>query len=176
MKRIKSAGVGLALMLAVGCSALDWWKNNTPNGSGTTTTTTTIPALVDDVDVSLLHWRGPSGAAAKVTVSLDGVKRTGGNLYYQAGARTWKLNDSCDSYACLFVSRDGGLSWDGGKFDWARPGEGLRPLNHVVQNGYLDNRYPSETPILPPVDGETWAFVLINLDGTERSEIKKFRW
>lgn len=134
------------------------------------------PVLADDVDPLTMHWRGPSGINAKLTVSLSNVKRTGGNLYYSTGAREWKLKDSCDGYSCLFVSRDGGLSWQGGKFDWCRPGETLRPLNHMVQGGYLDNRYPNEPPILPPVAGEVWAFVIINLDGTERTEIKTFTW
>jgi hypothetical protein len=127
------------------------------------------PALTDDMDVSLFHWRGPSGANAKLTINLTNVKRKGGNLYYKAGDREWALKDSCDSYTCLFRVRDG----QGGKFDWSRPKETMKPLNHMVVNGYLDNRYPNEEPILPPVEGEEWAFLLLKRDGTERSRAAK---
>ena len=130
------------------------------------------PALVDDVDPLTLHWRGPSGANAKVTINLTNVKRKGGNLYYKAGDREWPLDGTCDSYCCLFRVRDG----QGGKFDWSRPKETMKPLNHMVVNGYLDNRYPGETPILPPVDGEEWAFLLLKLDGTERSRAVEIKW
>lgn len=134
------------------------------------------PVFTDDVDILKFHWRGPCAMGAKVVCSLSDVHRDGGNLHYKKGKRNWKLNDACDSYSCLFVSRNGGETWDGGKFDWSRPNESMRPLNHMVEGGYLDNRYPSATPILPPIHGETWAYLEISLDLKERTEIRTFKW
>ena len=168
----------LAMSVGIGCALMDAGKAvGVIVPTTISTTTTTIPSTFsDDVDVSKFVWRGPSGAKAKTTCTLSNVRRDGGNLRYTKGARNWTLNDTCDSYACLFVSRDGGATYLGGKFDWSRPGESLRPLNHMVQNGYLDNRYPNEPAILPPVAGETWVYLEISLDGAERTEARKFSW
>jgi hypothetical protein len=171
-------GLSLAMSVGIGCALMDAGKAVGVIAPTTiSTTTTTIPSTFsDDVDVLKFVWRGPIGAKAKITCTIANVRRDGGNLRYTKGARNWKLNGTCDSYACLFVSRDGGATYLGGKFDWSRPGESLRPLNHMAQNGYLDNRYPNEPAILPPVPGETWVYVEISLDGAERTEARKFSW
>jgi hypothetical protein len=133
------------------------------------------PAPVDDIDVSLVHWRGPSGANAKVTCRMKDVYRKGGTIYFTHDKRDWPLDGKCDSIICLFkVNPDG--SADGGKFDHDYPDTNSKPLNHMVENGYLDNKYSNEPKILPPVEGSKWALCQVNYAGTERTNFVEFPW
>jgi hypothetical protein len=136
--------------------------------------------IYDDIEVSKIHWRSqtePTGLNAKATCRLRNVSRKGGTIYFTHDARKWHIDsgEKCDCTICLFkINADG--TADGGKFDHDYPNTTSKPLNHMVENGYLDNRHPSEPKILPPVAGDTWMLCQVSYDGTERTEFRKFTW
>ena len=138
--------------------------------------------LRDDVDISLLHWRGANGSKAKATADITSISRKGGNFYIKRGARTWKESGDrkCDSMCCFFVFR-GGI-WDGGKFDWANRSEEAKGTNHLVPGGYLEKNRPNDQLLHPQIDGEEYLYLEVckaddgTSPGNERTRIIKGPW
>lgn len=136
--------------------------------------------LKDDIDISKVHWRSqtePTGINAQITCNLWDVSRKGGTIYFKHDKRDWKIQagGSCDCTICLFKVYDDGTS-DGGKFDHDYPNSTSKPLNHMIKDGYIDNRHPNDPKILPPVDNDTWALCQVSYDGKFRTPLKTLKW
>ncbi len=149
------AGIFLACLLA-GCEG----------NSNSSKDSSSLPNDKDELNISAAVMLGPHKAQvaqnATITREMNSSDVNGSMVSYSFEQLNWPVSEGCDGGCYVFWELNGQAV--GGLFDAHGAGQTVKSLENIY-GGYLDGKRPAK--------GQTVYFAFVNLDGTERTNVKK---
>lgn len=161
MKKILLLVVGLSVAAVV--SGCEWDAGSSGGDDGEVGSSSSGP---DDINVSSSVSYGTHQGVliqnATITRKLHAADQAGGFVALSFDPLNWPNQGKVDGRVFLLWEENGQVI--GGMFDWHGRGQTVKTLENALQ-GYLGGKRPPK--------GATVYFALTNINGTERTNVKK---
>ena len=123
----------------------------------------------DDISIGSISWLGDNFSSARISAKINSATIGSAVLTTDYNSYSWPsttVKVKVDAICCLFYERGGQVV--GGKFDWWRAGGQGSKILENVHHGYNGHSFPAS--------GTPTYTMIVSVDGSQRSNIKRCDW